>query len=271
VPPAATPRPRRPPHEPATRPVTPAGKRRLDELLVARGLAENRTRARASIMAGRVRVGGQVVAKAGSPVPNDAEVTCEAPPPYASRAGGKLAAALDAFCIDPAGWAVLDAGASTGGFTDCVLKRGARAVYAVDVGHGQLEPRLAADPRVTVMDRTNVRHLGPGVFPEGPVDLVVADLAFISLRTVLPALRGVLAPGGRMVLLVKPQFEVGRGKVGHGGVVRDEAMRLQAVQAVLAAARALGLEALGTIPSPVRGAKGNVEYLVHLALPEAGR
>lgn len=243
-------------------------KSRLDELLVARGLAENRTRARASIMAGRVRVGGEVVAKAGTPVPEDAEVTCDAPPPYISRAGGKLAAALDAFAIDPTGWAVLDAGASTGGFTDCVLQRGARAVYAVDVGHGQLDPRLAADPRVTVMDRTNVRHLALADIPEA-VDLVVADLAFISLRTVLPALKGVLKPGGRMVLLVKPQFEVGKGNVGRGGVVRDDALRREAVESVLAAARALGFEVLGSIPSPVHGAKGNVEYLAHLRLPES--
>jgi len=265
VPATATPLPRRP----VTRPVSKPGKRRLDDLLVARGLAANRTRARASIMAGKVRVAGQVVAKAGTPVPDDAEITCEAPPPYASRAGGKLAAALDAFGIDPAGWAVLDAGASTGGFTDCLLQRGARAVYAVDVGHGQLDPRLAADPRVTVMDRTNVRHLSPGDLPEA-VDLVVADLAFISLRTVLPALRGVLKAGGRMVLLVKPQFEVGKGQVGRTGVVRDEALRLEAVASVTAAARALGLEALGSIPSPVHGAKGNIEHLVYLALPEAG-
>jgi len=242
-------------------------KSRLDELLVARGLAENRTRARASIMAGRVRVAGEVVAKAGTPVPDDAEVTCEAPPPYASRAGGKLAAALGAFAIDPAGWAVLDAGASTGGFTDCLLQRGARAVYAVDVGHGQLDPRLAADPRVTVMDRTNVRHLAPADLPEA-VDLVVADLAFISLRTVLPALRDVLKAGGRMVLLVKPQFEVGPKRVGRGGVVRDEGLRREAVEAVIAAARELGLADRGTIPSPVHGAKGNVEYLVYLAFPE---
>jgi len=236
---------------------------RLDELLVERGLAENRTRARAGIMAGRVRVAGQVVTKAGTLVAADAEVACNPPPPYVGRGGLKLKGALDAFGIDPAGRAALDAGASTGGFTDCLLQHGARSVVAVDVGYGQLDPRLAADPRVTVMDRTNVRHLGPADLP-GPVDLLVADLAFISLRTVLPALKALLAPGGEMVLLVKPQFEVGKGKVGKGGVVKDEALRAAAVDAVVEAAAQLGLECLGRIPSPITGAKGNVEFLVHL-------
>jgi len=248
---------------PAGARVSAAPKPRLDDLLVTRGLAPNRTRARADIMAGRVRVAGQVVAKAGTRVPADAELSCQAPPPFVGRGGLKLRAALDAFGIDPAGRAVLDAGASTGGFTDCLLQRGARAVLAVDVGHGQLDPRLAADPRVTVMDRTNVRHLTPAELP-GPVDLVVADLSFISLTAVLPTLRALLAPGGEMVLLVKPQFEVGRGNVGKGGIVRDPALREAAVERVAEAARALGLEAVGRLPSPVTGAKGNVEYLLHL-------
>jgi 23S rRNA (cytidine1920-2'-O)/16S rRNA (cytidine1409-2'-O)-methyltransferase len=246
-----------------TVPVNPKGKRRLDELLVERGLAETRSRARADIMAGRVRVGGEVVTKAGTRVPADGAVTCQAPPPYASRGGVKLEAALKAFAVSVEGKAVLDAGASTGGFTDCLLQHGARSVTAVDVGYGQLDPRLAADPRVRVMDRTNVRHLSPDDLPE-PVDLVVADLSFISLTTVLPALRAALAPGGDMLLLVKPQFEVGRAGVGKGGIVRDEALREQAVEKVAEAARRLGLTPAGSVPSPITGAKGNIEYLLHL-------
>lgn len=238
-------------------------KPRLDDLLVTRGLAENRTRARARIMAGQVRVDDQVVTKAGTRVAADADLACAAPPPFVGRGGGKLAAALDAFGVDPTGLAVLDAGASTGGFTDCLLQCGAGAVFAVDVGYGQLDLRLAADPRVTVMDRTNVRHLAPADLP-GPVDLVVADLAFISLRTVLPALRGVLKAGGEMVLLVKPQFEVGKGNVGKGGIVRDQALREAAVDDVAEAAAALGLVEAGRMPSPVTGAKGNVEFLLYL-------
>jgi 23S rRNA (cytidine1920-2'-O)/16S rRNA (cytidine1409-2'-O)-methyltransferase len=260
--PAASPTVARPP-KPAKMSSKISAKRRLDELLVERGLADNRTRARADVMAGRVRVAGNVVTKAGTLVAADAALECTPPPPYVGRGGLKLKAALDAFGIDPTDRAALDAGASTGGFTDCLLQHGARSVIAVDVGYGQLDPRLAADPRVTVLDRTNVRHLTPDKLP-GPVDLLVADLSFISLRTVLPALKTLLAPGGEMVLLVKPQFEVGKGRVGKGGVVRDEALRQEAVDAVAEAAQRLGLEPRGRIPSPITGAKGNVEFLLHL-------
>ena len=228
------------------------------------GLAESRTRAQANIMAGRVRVDGQVASKAGVKYPVDADITCDAPPPYVGRGGHKLAGALDAFGIDPKGLTALDAGASTGGFTDCLLQRGAAHVFAADVGYGQLDQKLAQDARVTVMDRTNVRHLTPTDLP-APVDLVVGDLSFISLKLVLPALSGVLSPGGAMVLLVKPQFEVGRENVGKGGIVRDEAQRQKAVDDVAAAAIGAGLVYHGQVTSPITGAKGNVEFLIHLS------
>ncbi len=237
-------------------------KQRLDHLLVEMGLAETRTRAQADIMAGRVRVDGQVVSKSGTQIKPDAEITCAGPPPYVGRGGLKLAAALEVF-VDPAGMAVLDAGASTGGFSDCLLQHGARHVYAVDVGYGQLVSKIADDTRVTVMDRTNVRHLTPDDLPE-PVQLVTADLSFISLTLVLPALNAMLEPGGEMILLVKPQFEVGKGQVGKGGIVRDEKVRMAALEKVIEAAENLGLTSIGYIKSPITGAKGNVEYLLHL-------
>lgn len=189
------------------------------------------------------------------------------PPPYVSRAGAKLAAALDRFGVEPAGASVLDAGASTGGFTDCVLQRGAASVVAVDVGHGQLLHRLATDPRVTVLDRTNVRHLTPEGLPGPAPALVVADLAFISLTLVLPALLAVAARGADLVLLVKPQFEAGRAHVASGGVVRDPQARLDAVERVAGAAAALGCTVLGSAASPLPGPKGNVELFLHLRAP----
>ncbi|MFQ5509912.1 MAG: TlyA family RNA methyltransferase [Leptospirillia bacterium] len=236
---------------------------RLDQLLVDRGLVESRTRAQSTIMAGRVRVDGQVVSKSGTRVEAEADITCAEPPPFVSRGGQKLAAALAEFGISPAGRVCLDAGASTGGFTDCLLKNGASRVYAVDVGYGQLDDRVANDPRVVVMDRTNVRHLPPSDLPE-TMDLVVGDLSFISLTLVLPALAGVMRPDAEMVLLVKPQFEVGRENVGKGGIVRDEAAREGAIERVVTAAAELGLSLSGRMTSPITGAKGNVEFLIHL-------
>ncbi len=236
---------------------------RLDQLMVAQGLADNRTRAAASIMAGRVRIDGQVVTKAGVRYPADTVLTCDSPPPYVSRGGFKLAGALDTFGLDVTGLKALDAGASTGGFTDCLLQRGAAHVVAADVGYGQLDSRLANDQRVTVMDRTNVRHLTPGDMPH-PMQLIVGDLSFISLTCVLPALQSLLADAGHMVLLVKPQFEVGRARVGKGGIVRDEAARQDAIQQVTSAAEAEGLTLLEMTTSSITGAKGNVEYLIHL-------
>jgi 23S rRNA (cytidine1920-2'-O)/16S rRNA (cytidine1409-2'-O)-methyltransferase len=231
---------------------------------VRRGHATTRERAQADIAAGRVLVGGAVAAKASRQVGADEAIVLQgAPPPFVSRGGEKLAGALDRFGVDPAGRRVLDAGASTGGFSDCLLQRGAAAVVAVDVGYGQLHEKVRADPRVTVRDRTNVRALtlddvGP------PVDLVVADLSFISLRLVLDALVACTAPGGDLVPMVKPQFEVGRDRLGSGGVVRDPRLRASAVLDVVAAARARGLALCDVVASPLPGPSGNVEYFCWL-------
>jgi 23S rRNA (cytidine1920-2'-O)/16S rRNA (cytidine1409-2'-O)-methyltransferase len=236
-------------------------KTRLDRLLVLRGLAPTREKAQALILAGRVSVAGRRVEKAGTSVAEDAEVAVGSPPhPYVSRGGVKLAAALDHFNIDPAGRVCLDIGASTGGFTDCLLQRGARRVFALDVGRGQLDWGLRQDPRVVVMEGINVRHLGADVLPE-PCDLVTVDVSFISLLKVVPALRPHLRPGGLLLTLVKPQFEVGRGAVGKGGIVRDEALRRQVVDRRVAEIAALGFTPLGVMDSPVRGAEGNLEAL----------
>lgn len=240
---------------------------RLDQLLVERGLAPSREKARALVLAGAVVVGEHRAEKPGQRVDPAAAVRLKGEPnPYVSRGGMKLQAALEAFRIDPSDMVCVDVGASTGGFTDCLLQRKARRVYAVDVGYGQLAWKLRADPRVVSLERCNVRHLGKHQIPE-PAQLVVADASFISLRLVLPKIRELLGPGGEVVALVKPQFEVGRGEVGKGGVVRDPAQRQRAVAEVLAAAAALGFEAAATAESPVPGAKkGNVEILVHLRL-----
>ncbi len=244
----------------------------MDLLLVERGLAESREKARALIMAGEVWVEGQRVDKAGRAFPKDVKIEVRRQAcPYVSRGGLKLQGALDAFALDVAGRVVADLGASTGGFTHCLLIRGARKVYAVDVGYGQLHWSLRRDHRVVVMERVNVRHLTPEALGE-MVDLVVADLSFISLTLVLPAVKGVLRPGGEALLLVKPQFEVGREKVGKGGVVREAALRREALERVKKRAEELGFEVLGEMDSPVPGAKkGNVELFLYLRLPqEAG-
>ncbi len=241
---------------------------RIDELLVARGLAPSRQRARALVMAGLVVVGDRRVDKPGQRVAPDAPLRLKGEHnPYVSRGGLKLEAALEAFGVDPAGRVCVDVGASTGGFTDCLLQHGARRVYAVDVGYGQLAWKLRQDPRVVSLERRNIRTLDPGEIGE-PADLVVVDTSFISLRLVLPRVWDLLAPGGEVVALVKPQFEVGREHVGKGGVVRDPGLREQALRSVLDAARDLGFEVLGTAESPVPGAKkGNVELLAHLRRP----
>ena len=241
---------------------------RIDELLVARGLAPSRQRARALVMAGLVVVGDRRVDKPGQRVDPEAEVRLKGEHnPYVSRGGLKLEAALEAFGVDPAGRVCVDVGASTGGFTDCLLQHGARRVYAVDVGYGQLAWRLRQDPRVVSLERRNIRTLDPGEIPE-PADLVVVDTSFISLRLVLPRVWELVAPGGEVVALVKPQFEVGREHVGKGGVVRDPGLRERALRSVLEAARDLGFQVMGTAESPVPGAKkGNVELLAHLRRP----
>jgi 23S rRNA (cytidine1920-2'-O)/16S rRNA (cytidine1409-2'-O)-methyltransferase len=241
---------------------------RLDSELVRRGLARSREQAAALIADGRVSVAGQTAAKAATQVSRDAPVTVAEPDDgteeYVSRGGHKLAGALAAFGdLVVTGRRCLDAGASTGGFTDVLLRAGAAHVVAADVGYGQLAWKLQTDPRVTVLDRVNVRALRPEqVAP--PPELVVGDLSFISLTLVLPALAGCAAPSADFVLMVKPQFEVGRGKVGQGGVVRDKEVRAGAVRQVAESARGLGLGVRGIAASPLPGPSGNVEYFLWL-------
>jgi 23S rRNA (cytidine1920-2'-O)/16S rRNA (cytidine1409-2'-O)-methyltransferase len=235
---------------------------RLDVLLVERGLAPTREKAQAMILAGLVEVAGRRADKAGEAVDRDAPLAVAGPAhPYVSRGGVKLAAALDAFGIDPTGAVCLDVGASTGGFTDCLLQRGAARVYAVDVGHGQLDAGLRADPRVVVRERVNARRLSEADVPEA-VDLAVVDVSFISLRLVFPAVLARVRRGGRAVLLVKPQFEAGRREVPRGGVVRSEETQRRVVSEIEALGRELALEPLGAISSPIRGARGNAEFLL---------
>lgn len=235
---------------------------RIDLLLVARGLAPTREKARAMILSGAVSVDGQRVDKAGQAVDETAAVAVAGPAhPYVSRGGVKLAAALDAFRLDPAGLVCLDVGASTGGFTDCLLQRGATRVYAVDVGYGQIDSTLRGDPRVVLRERVNARFLSPEHVPE-PVAIAVVDVSFISARLVLPAVVPLVAEGGAIVVLVKPQFEAGRAEVGKGGIVRSEEVRGRVVAEISDFGRGLGLEPIGTIPSPIRGAHGNEEFLL---------
>lgn len=237
-------------------------RRRLDTELVRRGLATSRTEAQEAVRAGLVRVGGSPATKAATLVSSDAPLALVGPPRrFVSRGGEKLAAALDRFGLDPAGLECLDAGASTGGFTDRLLQGGAKHVVAVDVGYGQLAWGLRNDPRVTVLERTNVRDLRAEALPARP-ELLVADLSFVSLRSVLPAIVGLLAPGATTVLLVKPQFEAGPDDVGRGGVVRDPAVWERVLTQVLSSAGALGLVPQGVMASPVVGPAGNVEFLV---------
>jgi len=241
---------------------------RLDVWLADHGLAESREKAQALVMAGRVRVDGQPAAKPGTRLKDGQAVTVDAGPSHVGRGALKLAGALDAFGVDPAGRVAVDVGASTGGFSETLLARGAARVYAVDVGRGQLHESLRRDQRVLVRDRTNARALSPEVVPE-PCALAVMDVSFISVRRILPALRSVLAPEAEAVVLVKPQFEVGRGQVGRGGVVRDPALHEQALFEVAAAAQALGFGVRGACASPLAGAEGNREFFLHLA-PGAG-
>lgn len=238
-------------------------KRRADQLVVARGLAESRSRAQALIMAGAVYAGTRRVAKAGEQLPADAELSVKGRDhPWVGRGGLKLAPALDRFAIDPTDAVALDLGASTGGFTDVLLHRGAARVYAVDVGHGQLAWKLRRDERVVVLERTNARHLTSGHVPE-PVDLIVSDASFISLLTILPPALALAAPGARLVALIKPQFEVGKDRVGKGGVVRDPALHAEACEKVRAwLAAQPGWSVLGVEESAVTGPEGNREFLL---------
>lgn len=231
--------------------------------MVDKGLVPSRERARSLIMAGRVLVEGVRVEKAGKEVPYDAEVLVKEYMPYVSRGGLKLEAALDGFGVDPKGLSLLDAGASTGGFTHCLLERGAKRIIAVDVGYGQFDWELRKDPRVTLLERTNIRFLDPASLPFR-VDGAVADLSFISLTLVLPKLHEILPLGGWLIPLVKPQFEVGRADVGKGGVVRDEQKIRAATEKVKSSAQGCGFQVLGELESPIRGPKGNREFLLYL-------
>ena len=244
-------------------------RQRADLLLVERGLATSRTQAQALVMAGAVVAGESRVEKPGQLLAPDVPLRIKegaAPRKYVSRGALKLEKAFEVFPLDPAGLVCADLGASTGGFTDLLLQRGASRVHAVDVGYGQLHPKLRGDPRVVVHERVNARFLQAGGLGED-LDLVVGDLSFISLRLVLPAVKALLRPGGRAILLVKPQFEVGKGEVGKGGVVREGEKRLAALRGVEAAARELGFEVLGHAESPIAGPAGNREWLLGLRLP----
>lgn len=237
-------------------------KKRLDVLLVERGLVEAREKAQALIMAGEVTVNGTKVTKPGAQVDESSELNVRQPLPYVSRGGLKLEHALKAFALDVTGKVALDGGASTGGFTDCLLKHGASKVYAVDVGYGQLDWRLRADPRVVAIDRTNLRYLDQ--LPE-KVAVVTVDVSFISLRLVLPAVANLMQPDALVVALVKPQFEAGREHVGKGGVVKNPATHKRVLRDLLEWATANGWKVLGLTPSPVLGPAGNREFLMLLA------
>jgi 23S rRNA (cytidine1920-2'-O)/16S rRNA (cytidine1409-2'-O)-methyltransferase len=238
-------------------------KQRVDTLLVARGLAESRARAQALVLAGVVWSAGRRLDKPGTSLAPDAALEVRGPDhPWVSRGGIKLAHALDHFKIEVGGAIALDIGASTGGFTDVLLERGARHVYAVDVGHGQLAWKLRQDARVSVLERVNARYLTPGEIVEAP-DLIVCDASFIGLTVVLPAALALAAPAARLVALIKPQFEVGKGRVGKGGVVRDPALHREVCERITAWLEAQpGWHVEGVIPSPIRGPEGNIEFLV---------
>jgi len=236
-------------------------RRRLDVLLVERGLAESREKARALILAGQVLVDGQKVDKAGASFPAESKIEVLEQPRYVGRGGLKLEAALDHFGISPAGKVCLDIGSSTGGFTDCLLQRGATRVYAVDVGTGQLDWKLRNDPRGVVREQVNARYLSRAEVPE-PIDLAVCDVSFISVTMILPVVPDLLAENGEMVILVKPQFELERHQVGKGGIIRDPALHRQACRSVENAVHGLGFQS-EIIPCPVLGAEGNQEFLLH--------
>jgi 23S rRNA (cytidine1920-2'-O)/16S rRNA (cytidine1409-2'-O)-methyltransferase len=240
-----------------------SGKKRLDAALVERGFFETLDQAARAVMAGQVYIKGQPVTKAGTPVAPDADISLAAREKYVGRGGFKLEAALDQFLIDPSGLVCVDIGASTGGFTDCLLQRGAACVHAVDVGHSQLHWRLRADPRVLCREGFNARFLEPGDLLPPPV-LVVGDVSFISLTAILPAVFKILPEGSDAVFLIKPQFEAPKGSLPQGGVVRDESVRLACIEKIRSFVEQSGQQWLGHIPSPITGHDGNVEYLAHL-------
>lgn len=244
----------------------PAKKQRLDQLMVERGLASGRDRARALIMAREVLLDGQVATRPAVPVAPDVAIEVKAPPPFVSRGGEKLAHALDRTGIDPRGLRCLDVGASTGGFTDCLLQRGAREVVAVDVAYGEIAQKLRDEPRVEVRERVNARDLDP---LDPPVDLLAMDVSFISAATVLSSVMRSVRPGGDLLVLVKPQFEAGREQVEKGGVVRDPLVHAACIAKVAIAAIDLGLRVRGVVRSPLLGPAGNREFFLRLHRPEA--
>lgn len=246
------------------------GRERIDRLLVRRGLAETRERAQALILAGQVFVNGQCVDKPGRYVPEEARIEIQGPPlRYVSRGGVKLEAALRAFGLDVTGFVCLDIGASTGGFTDCLLQHGARLVYAVDVGRGQLDWKLRQDPRVVVREGVNARYLKPEDFPVR-FDLITIDVSFISLTHILPATVPLLQPSGAILALIKPQFEVGRGEVGKGGIVRDPEKHRRVIEKIHHfAERELSLRCQGVLESPITGSEGNKEFFIYLRRAKA--
>lgn len=236
-------------------------KTRLDQILVEREFFESREKAQRAVLAGWVKVNGQVAHKASQPVASNAQIEIKQKQKYVSRGGEKLEAALQAFSFDVRGKTAVDLGASTGGFTDCLLQRGAKKVYAVDVGYGQIDTTLRKNPQVILMEKTNARNLTAKDFPE-PIDFLTADLSFISLTKVLPAIASILPPGADGVLLIKPQFEAKREEVGKGGVVRDAAIHQRVIETISNEAKNLELEPRGVIPSPLLGPAGNKEFLL---------
>ncbi|MGQ4808947.1 16S/23S rRNA (cytidine-2'-O)-methyltransferase TlyA [Candidatus Entotheonellaceae bacterium PAL068K] len=247
-----------------------AERSRLDVLVWQQGLAPSRTQARALVLAGKIAVNGQRLTRAGTPIASDAVVTRLGPARrYVSRGGEKLAAALTAFAIEARQRVVMDVGAATGGFTDCLLQAGAARVYAIDVGYGQLHWRLRTDPRVRVYERTNARYLQPHELPERAT-LLTIDVSFISLRRLLPVLAKLLATSADVIALVKPQFEVGKGQVGKKGVVRDPQQHNQVLRDVLSAAQACGFNVRAGIVSPLLGPQGNREFLIHFHTEHTG-
>jgi len=245
-------------------------RKRLDVALVERGLAPTRAKAQALVMARRVRINDEFSTKPGTPVNEEdrLEIT-ELDHPWVGRGGVKLAGALEAFAVDPRGWVCIDVGASTGGFTHVLLEYGAARVHAVDVGYGQLDASLRDDPRVVLRERVNARYLEPADFDE-PADLVTIDVSFISLRLILPAVVPLVRPGGLVIMLIKPQFEVGRAALGKGGIVRDAGARTEVVEGIESFAISIGLKIRGVIESPIRGAEGNVEFLMCAGIPLDG-
>jgi 23S rRNA (cytidine1920-2'-O)/16S rRNA (cytidine1409-2'-O)-methyltransferase len=236
-------------------------KTRLDLVVCQRGLAPSRAKAQGMIMAGEVMVDGNMVDKPGARIAEDAEVTIKSKPRFVSRGGDKLAGALEVFDFDPTGRVGADVGASTGGFTDCLLKSGAAKIYAVDVGYGQIDYDLRMDERVTVMERTNARYLEKLT---EPVNLVVVDASFISLGILLPVIRGWLSPNADVITLIKPQFEAGKSDVGKGGVVRNPVVHARVLERIASAARSLGFAILGLTRSPIKGPAGNIEFFAWL-------